>query len=292
MAISFAPILVKALAAGGLGLTPIAMWRTWLGSLGLLAVVAIGWRRVSLPPAARVAVIIAGISFAADLFVWHRSIALVGAGMATILGNTQVFWSALLGRVLYGERISPRLVAGASLALVGVALLSGIGTELVRSSDHVLGIVYGLATGVVYAAYIVALRHGNLAWQRHHQADDLPAPARACLILGWALLGCASLLTVIAWLEGDRAMPSGGEQLLLLAALAVGVQILGWLFISLGMARVAAARGSLVLLLQPALAALWGALWFDESLGPVQLLGGALVLVGIYLGSVPGRRRS
>jgi drug/metabolite transporter (DMT)-like permease len=36
----------------------------------------------------------AGALFAADLVLWHNAIEQVGAGLATVLGNIQVVWSA------------------------------------------------------------------------------------------------------------------------------------------------------------------------------------------------------
>src|SRR5919107_5456164 len=38
---------------------------------------------------------IAGVFFAADLLLWHNAIEHVGAGLATVLGNTQVVLVAL-----------------------------------------------------------------------------------------------------------------------------------------------------------------------------------------------------
>ena len=47
---------------------------------------------------------LAGVFFAADLILWHNAIELVGAGLATVLGNTQVVLVALLAWALLGER--------------------------------------------------------------------------------------------------------------------------------------------------------------------------------------------
>src|ERR671936_1230449 len=44
------------------------------------------------PPARRATALalLAGVFFAADLILWHNAIEHVGAGLATVLGNTQV----------------------------------------------------------------------------------------------------------------------------------------------------------------------------------------------------------
>src|ERR687897_827077 len=46
----------------------------------------------------------AGVLFAADLVLWHHAIDHVGAGLATVLGNTQVVLVALLAWALLRER--------------------------------------------------------------------------------------------------------------------------------------------------------------------------------------------
>src|SRR3954466_14178383 len=47
---------------------------------------------------------IAGGFFAADLVLWHNGIEQVGAGLATVLGNTQVVLVGLLAGAILGER--------------------------------------------------------------------------------------------------------------------------------------------------------------------------------------------
>ena len=51
-------------------------------------------------------------------------------------------------------------------------------------------------------------------------------------------------------------------------------------------AAYARCRGGLILLLQPALATVWGALIFGEKLEPSQIVGVLITLGAVYLGSV------
>src|SRR5215217_6061171 len=50
----------------------------------------------------------AGLFFAGDLTFWHHSIGAVGAGLATVLGNTQVVFVAVLAWAALGERAENR----------------------------------------------------------------------------------------------------------------------------------------------------------------------------------------
>ncbi len=289
--ISFAPILVKAAVGQGVGPTAVAMWRVLIAAAVLLLFAAVRWGRRMIPPRrALVMALITGVAFAADLWVWHRAIVRIGAGMATILGNTQVFWTALLGRVLFREPLTRRFAVAAVMAFAGVALLAGVGSSIEMSRDYLVGVGLGLATGVAYGAYIITLRHSNSVFADEVDDRGLGPLARAALILAWVMLVAGILLAAIAALEGHTAAPATGAAWLEIVALALGVQIAGWVLISSALPRLPAARGALMLLLQPALAAVWGALIFAEDLAPLQLCGAALTLAGVYLGSAPARR--
>ena len=65
---------------------------------------------------------LAGAFFAADLILWHNAIELVGAGLATVLGNTQVVLVGLLAWVLLGERPQDSSLAAIPFVGLGVVL--------------------------------------------------------------------------------------------------------------------------------------------------------------------------
>src|SRR5258708_31029838 len=50
--------------------------------------------------------IVSGLLLALDLNLWHESIALLGAGLGTVIANAQVVFVAAAAWVLYGERPS------------------------------------------------------------------------------------------------------------------------------------------------------------------------------------------
>src|SRR3972149_4181289 len=45
-----------------------------------------------------------GLFLALDLAVWHRSIELIGAGLATVLANTQIVFVGLIAWAVHRER--------------------------------------------------------------------------------------------------------------------------------------------------------------------------------------------
>src|SRR5919197_6252637 len=65
----------------------------------------------------------AGAFFAADLLLWHHGIEAVGAGLATVLGNTQVVIVGLVAWLLFRERPASAALAAIPLALAGIVLI-------------------------------------------------------------------------------------------------------------------------------------------------------------------------
>lgn len=303
--ISFAPVFVKLLLNEGMGPTVIGQWRLIFGGLiFFLLVISLGGS-VKISGASVKWALIAGTLFAADIFVWHKSILYVGAGMATILGNMQVFGVSLMGRILYQERLSKVFKLAVPLALVGVALLTGVGSEIEFSGRYALGVFFGLSTAVFYTFYLISLKSSarvileqtepqeNHLSEGHLSEGHLSEGRRRLLgiatLLGWVSLSSALLLSGAAALEGEALLaptPLAWGYSLALAGVA---QVLGWLLIYRSLAELPASRSGLILLLQPTFATLWGALFFAETLTMLQLCGATLTLGAIYLG---GARKS
>jgi drug/metabolite transporter (DMT)-like permease len=274
--ISFAAIFVK-LLGDTVGPTAIGFWRTLFGS-GFLFVIGFGrGNSLRISRGAIVFAALAGFVFFMDLFLWHRSILLCGAGLATILANTQVFGTAVLSFFLFKERLGLKFILAAVSAMVGVVLLVGLATDQVQfSGGYLRGIVYGLGTGVVYAHYIVILKKAG-------QTERLPD---FVVFVAWVSLFSALFLGIAASFEPQPFWPPSLATFAILLALALVAQAIGWWSIFTSLKQVEASRAGLILLLQPTLATVWGVLFFDEHLAPTQIVGATITLAAIYVGSL------
>jgi len=280
MVISFSPVMVKIAADSQLGPTAIAFWRTGLGA-GFLLILALGRRRgLWLSVGAFGYAALAGVFFFVDLTCWHRSIIYVGTGMATILGNTQVFVTALLSWFIFKERLSLMFILSVIAAFGGLVLLVGAGSDQVEfTSEYVTGVALGLATGVAYSAYIICLKKGTT------QA----VPTDLVTFMAVASLFSTVGLVIGANLFGEVLIPPDLKALLAVGGLGLVVHCLAWLAITGALPKVKTAQAGLILLLQPILSAVWGVLFFGERLTGLQVLGAAITLVAMYLGSLQKR---
>ena len=86
-----------------------------------------------------------------------------------------------------------------------------------------------------------------------------------------------------ALVSADVFLPQSTAGWLVLLGLALIPHIAGQSLIAYGFAHLPAAFSSVSLLLQPVLAALYAWALLNESVGTMQMLGGLVVLAGIYL---------
>jgi drug/metabolite transporter (DMT)-like permease len=221
---------------------------------------------------------IAGVFFAADLIFWHNAIAAVGAGLATVLGNLQVLIVGFAAWALLGERPHRTLFAAIPIVLIGVVLISGVVGEP-YGDNPALGVVFGVATSLVYAAFILILRQGS-GDLRRVAGPLFHATAAAALV---AILYGA----VIGGAEWDPGWPEHGW----LITLALTAQVAGWLLISRSLPRLPAAITSVILLLQPVGAMALASAALGERPSVEQLVGAALILVGVVVATSGHRRR-
>ena len=229
------------------------------------------------PRALRRAAWIGGVFFAADLVLWHYAIEYVGAGLATVLGNTQVVLVGLLAWAIFRERPARSSLLAVPVAMVGIVLISGVLESGAYGSNPKLGAIYGLLTGIAYSGFLLALRRG--AGERGRVAGPLYDATLASTIC------VVPIGLVLGNLDFTPSLEAQGW----LITLALTSQVVGWLLITVSLGRLPTALTSVLLTLQPLLAVLFAALLVNERPSPLQLLGAAAILCGLLIASL-GRR--
>jgi drug/metabolite transporter (DMT)-like permease len=271
--ISFSPIFIKLAQVAPDAAGFYRMLFSVLALLLWMGVARISWR---MPRAAALVLAGGGLFLGIDFMCWHRSIHLVGPGLSTLLGNFQVFFTALFSWALLRQRLSPLFIGAVLLALFGLLLITGVDLAALDEGTR-LGIALGLGTAVCYSGYILLIK----------QAMAHPAVSGVSAMLVISLV-CMSFMGLVTGAGGASfAIPDTAS---LLALIAVGVlsTTLGWSLISSAMRQVPATLASLVLLLQPALSFAWDVLIFHRPTGRHEVFGIALILTAIYLGSRRG----
>lgn len=263
--------------------TVVAFWRMLLAGVLLAALVSArhGWQ--PLPRKAWRWLAVPVVAFAVDLWMWHKSILLVGPGLSTLLANAQVFFMAIAGVLLFGERLHARFVAGVLLAFFGLWLLLGADWATLPA-QYRGGVWLGLGAGVCYAAYNVGIKRS--------QAEAGIGRARVPVeqVLCYAAFGSALCLGLIGWAEGEAFAPPSLRSWGVLLALAAVGHCLSWVLISRAMGVLPVALAGLLLLAQPIVAYLLDVVFLDISISPRQWAGLAVSLAGIFVAGMKSRQ--
>jgi len=272
MLLSIAPIMVRMSASFP---TTAAFYRMLFGGLILLIFRLARARRIV--PGRRAALILfaAGFAFSFDLFFWHRSIHLIGPGLATLLSGFQVFILALISVVFLKERLRWQIVVAIPAAFVGVAMIIGVDWAAL-TQGYRTGIVFGMATAVCYSAFLLIMR-----WQRINAAPGVSP----LLEVAWMSLASAAVLAVVAQITGESLTIVGSSEAMLLLGYAL-ITVTGLVVISWSLDRVATSLVGLLLLLEPTFAYVWDLMVFSRDVSVLELAGASLALAAIYIGSM------
>ncbi len=269
-AIAFAPIFVRLSDASP---TASAFWRVALATLPLwLWVLAAERKRrgsgAAAAPLPWKALVLAGFFFAGDLAVWHVSIRYTSVANSTLEANFAPLFVTLGAWLLFRQRVSRLFVVALCVTLGGGALL--IGHNFGGNDKALLGDALGVLTAVFYAGYFLALKSAT-------------SSASTARIMAITTTIAAALLLPYALLTADVFLPQNINGWLVLAGLALIPHVAGQSLIAYGFTHLPASFSSVSLLLQPVLAAVYAWVLLGEGMGPVQMAGGVVVLLGIYL---------
>jgi drug/metabolite transporter (DMT)-like permease len=202
-------------------------------------------------------------------FFYFESMHMTSVATALLLQYQAPILVALYTVVIQRQRLRGQVVLGMALALLGCALV-------VRAYDpaafrlNLLGVAMGLGGAASFAFYILA---GRAALRR---------------LDPWTFLAYAYLSAGLAWsvLVPPWQILAQGFDLgiwgAFLAVATVGTVVPFGLFIS-GLRFVPPTQGSIVSMLEPVVAAVVAYAVLGEALNSLQILGGALVLVGVVV---------
>jgi len=202
------------------------------------------------------------------LFLTGLTLAPASDGAIIVPGLAPVF-TALLAVIVLRERLGLRGMLGLAVAAVGLYLV--VAPSGGTNEQRLLGDALFVAGAALWGVYSVIAR---VASQRFN--------AVSATLYGTAL-GTLVLIPP-ALLEGGAAslMQAPPEALIGMAYLAVFGTVAAFVLLNLGVARIGAARASAFALLVPVIGVLSSVALLDETLGPTTLIGGVIVLIGLW----------
>ena len=269
--ISLSPVWVKLVSVPP---TTSGFYRVAIGSVTALLLMAFARQKLRLSRRAWLLVGLAGAFFSLDLFFWHRSIIYVGPGLSTLLANFQVFIMMFAGVVLLRQKPSAAQLLAVPLALAGLLMIVGLDWQSLPG-DYRLGVIFGLLTAMMYAGYLLSLRAARV-----DSTSRVPLAEVAVVSLV-----CTLLLVLMAQVEGVSLAVPDTADIKWLLCYGILSHSFGALLLASSLPHVSTTEAGLALLLQPTLSFVWDVLFFDRPMQPVEIVGAAIALLAIYLGS-------
>jgi len=220
------------------------------------------------------------IGFAAAFVLGNWGLARSTATNAALLIIVEPVSIMLLGPAVLGERLTRRESLGAALAVLGatVVVLDGIPGLTHALVPHWRGDLVLVLSGLAYGAYTLI---GRDVLARH---SPLTVTARSIVWGGVVMLPLAAA----EWLAGARPTLTA-EAVLGGLYLAVIISALGYLLWNWALTQVGAPQAAVFITVQPITGALLGVMVLREPLTAFTLIGGLLIVAGLWL-AVTGRR--
>jgi len=270
LAVSAAAIFIRLAEAPAIA---VAFWRCALGAALLLPPALV--RRERFPRGQDLwAGIASGVALGAHFGFWISSLDHTSVAASVVLVSTQPVFVAILAYLIFGERTSPLSFAGILAALVGTAVIAGDDSV---GSAALLGNALALAGAVTVAVYVLIGRSA-----RTGGIGVLPYSVVVYSAAALALLPVALVLDVRLW-------GYSGETWFWLSALTLGPQLMGHTVFNWALRYVEASVISGTILAEPVISALLAWLILAEKPGLPTILGGCVVLLGLFL-LLRGRR--
>ncbi len=205
----------------------------------------------------------------------------IASSVAAIAQATVPMFSLLIGfRYLPHERIGRTRIAGLVVGLAGVALVTGVAPA--GNAWAVAGTLAVILASVFYASAGI---YGQI---------KLRGTVSGPVLATGSMLAGAVFLLPLAIIRPPSSVPTAGAIVSLLLLSLAGTALAQLILFRI-IALFGARRLSLVTYLMPGFALVYGALILDEQVAAAALIGLALILLGVALGSGalrPRRRRT
>ena len=259
---------------GGANGITVASTRAGLMALGLPVICLVSGRSLFLPWRAWLHCAGLGVLTAMMFYGHVGAVEFIPVGLAVLLFFTYSPMIAVLNIVVVGERITtPNLIA-IIVAFIGLALMLGVSLDIVDWR----GVALALGAGTAAA--------WNAVWlvRRMKDYEPIVVTTHMALIAAAVLITLCLSIGTIQWPQTTSGW-GGLWAVVILQATSVPLYFLA-------LAYIGAMKSAMFTNAQPLVSITAAYLLFGEVMTPVQLLGGTLVLAGIWLMQFSGRGRA
>ena len=274
LAISWSAILVRWAHIPGIAS---AFYRLLIASIAIWIVRGIKRRNYTAAPSRKTLLlaILAGLFFAGDVGLYNMAVLHTTAGGATFLGNNAPLVVGLLTWLVTRRRPAGRFWAALLLESAGAWMI--IFVDRSHASMRSYGDLLALCTSVCFALYLLATE------RLREKLDTLT-------LVAISTSSSAVILFLLAMLTSTALNIPSGSSLACLVGLGLLCQLTGYFCLTYALGHLSASLSSVVMLAVAPLTAVWAFFCFEERMTAVQWIGGALILIAIWIVSGRGEQ--
>ena len=244
----------------------LAFWRM-LSASGMLWGYSLASSCGSLSPINKKLTVFSGVFLGLHFAFFFLGVRHTSIANATLLGNTGPFFTTIFA-LFSGERISKMTYLGLGLALLGVLIVQGSGINL--GGEKIWGNSVSLLSG-----FFVGLSYVFSSKIREETEN---------LVYGRSLfLVAAVTIGIIAFFMGDSLFEFQKEHIVWLIFLGLVPSILGHNMLNYAIKYLTPTTVASVPLGEPVIATMLGYVIFSERVPFETVLGGPIILCGIYI---------
>lgn len=225
-------------------------------------------QREKLDPKLLIFPILGGMFTAFDFSFWNSSVKFTSAANATLLGNTAPIWVAFFAYFFLREKLRRSFWVGLILAMMGAALVMGM--DFLIHPTLGIGDLMACTAALFYASYQLITQRGRT----HIDAF------RYIWLVG---VSATLFIFIINLVLGNSFTGYSTQTWTIFFVTAIVSQMIGYLSISYALGYLPAYIVAPTLVGQPILTALLAIPLLKEIPMPIQWLGGAIALAGIYI---------
>jgi drug/metabolite transporter (DMT)-like permease len=213
-------------------------------------------------------IILGGFFFVCDMGLWNLSILKTSASVSTLLANNASIFVGLGSLVIFKRYLPPIYWIGLLVAMIGVFTVTG--RDFLNNPNLGIGHLMAIGAAVFYAGYL-------LITQQVRESIDVVN------FMGWSLLACIFFSILICWQQDLPMLYFDKQTWLSFIAAGLICHLVGWLSINYALGFLPAAIVSPTLLIQPVLTSIISFFLLNETLRKEQIVGGFIVIFGVYL---------
>ncbi len=211
--------------------------------------------------------LLAGCFLGMDLVLWNISFHLTTVANGNLLANLVPLTIIPVSYFIFKEKIPGMFLLGCALTIVGVLIL--MAGKFHPTQESFVGDFLAFTTSIFYAGFLLIVY-------------KIRSKYNAFLIMFISGFGALFTLGISMHYREGFSAPQPFSALLPLIGLAIISQILGQGIMSFCLGRIRASLSSVIVLVQPVIAALYSFFIFNETLTLIEALGILIVLFGIY----------